>query len=260
MIPWIIWRHRRTARRGRLHCLASEDGLGRAFRKYGRGRERGSRRSSPRPAFGRSGARRTRATTGALALVRERCLPEDGSAMTPAPHHRLRLLPIRRVLRVAAAWRSWFRRNHRRAGCDGCVLLPQGGRTGAPLRNASRRAGLQRAASWWPIPLLALSGLVVALTIRTCRGREGTSRRRVQGIRARAADRVPRDRHCSVRHAQPRGRPRPEAPLIAIGSGLGVLAVHLLRRDAPRVASVDRRRRELPRSARSSARRFRPRS
>jgi H+/Cl- antiporter ClcA len=28
----------------------------------------------------------------------------------------------------------------------------------------------------------------------------------------------------------------PEAPLIAIGSGLGVLAVHLLKRDAPQMA------------------------
>ena len=31
----------------------------------------------------------------------------------------------------------------------------------------------------------------------------------------------------------------PEAPLIAIGSGLGVLAVHLVKRDAP--AAGDRR-------------------
>ncbi len=30
----------------------------------------------------------------------------------------------------------------------------------------------------------------------------------------------------------------PEAPLIAIGSGLGVLAIHLLKRDAPPMAVV----------------------
>ena len=30
----------------------------------------------------------------------------------------------------------------------------------------------------------------------------------------------------------------PEAPLIAIGSGMGVLAVHLIKRDAPEMASV----------------------
>ena len=30
----------------------------------------------------------------------------------------------------------------------------------------------------------------------------------------------------------------PEAPLIAIGSGMGVLAVHLIKRDAPQMASV----------------------
>ena len=30
----------------------------------------------------------------------------------------------------------------------------------------------------------------------------------------------------------------PEAPLIAIGSGLGVLAIHLVKRDAPEMASV----------------------
>jgi H+/Cl- antiporter ClcA len=90
---------------------------------------------------------------------------------------------------------------------------------------------------WWPIPLLVLSGVLVALTITHLPGTAG---------------------HEPAEGFKPAGRVRPidlpgitiaafatlslgvvlgpEAPLIAIGSGLGVLAVRLLKKDAPEQA------------------------
>ena len=89
---------------------------------------------------------------------------------------------------------------------------------------------------WWPVPILLVAGVLVAATITylpgTVRPRTGqrlpgrrrcTDRRRTAGRRPRLA-----------RHPGPRGRARPEAPLIAIGGGLGALAVRLAARNAPR--------------------------
>src|SRR4051794_6816088 len=59
------------------------------------------------------------------------------------------------------------------------------------------------------------------------------TRRAIQGVRTRASDRTPGHHHRVVRDAQPRRRPGSEAPLIAIGSGVGVLALRALKRDAP---------------------------
>ena len=93
--------------------------------------------------------------------------------------------------------------------------------------------------SWWSIPFLALSGLLVALAIRYLPGTAG--HKPAEGLKTSGA-------------VQPIELPGiiiaafatlslgvvlgPEAPLIAIGSGLGVLAVHLIKRDAPEMASV----------------------
>ncbi len=99
--------------------------------------------------------------------------------------------------------------------------------------------GFDNAPSWWPIPLLAISGLLVGLTIRYLPGTAG--HRPAEGFKTGGP-------------VQPIELPGiiiaafttlslgvvlgPEAPLIAIGSGLGVLAVHLIKRDAPAMASV----------------------
>ena len=99
--------------------------------------------------------------------------------------------------------------------------------------------GFDGAPVWWPIPLLALGGLVVGLTIRYLPGSGGH---------------VPAEGFKSSGPVPPVELPGiiiaafatlafgavlgPEAPLIAIGSGMGVLAVHLLRRDAPKTASM----------------------
>ncbi len=93
--------------------------------------------------------------------------------------------------------------------------------------------------SWWPIPLLALSGLLVAVTIRYLPGIGG--HKPAEGFKA--AGPVPPIELPGIVIAAFATLSLgvvlgPEAPLIAIGSGLGVLAVHLIKRDAPAMASA----------------------
>ncbi len=92
---------------------------------------------------------------------------------------------------------------------------------------------------WWPLPWVALSGILVALTIRYLPGTAGhepsegfTSGGPVSpidlfGIIVAA--------FATLSLGIVLG---PEAPLIAIGSGLGVLAIQLVKRDAPAMATV----------------------
>jgi H+/Cl- antiporter ClcA len=88
--------------------------------------------------------------------------------------------------------------------------------------------------TWWPIPILAISGLVVGLTIHYLPGTSGHEP--AEGFKASGAVR-PIDlpgiiiaAFVTLSLGVVLG---PEAPLIAIGSGLGVLALHYLKRDAP---------------------------
>ena len=102
-----------------------------------------------------------------------------------------------------------------------------------------KQVGFQGEPLWWPLPWLALSGELVALAIRFLPGTGGhepsegfKSGGPVQplelfGIIAAA--------FATLSLGVVLG---PEAPLIAIGSGLGVLAVHLVKRDAPPMAAV----------------------
>jgi H+/Cl- antiporter ClcA len=94
------------------------------------------------------------------------------------------------------------------------------------------------APAWWPVPSLVLSGLLTALAIRYLPGNGGhspafgfatgggpASRRELPGIALAAL--------ATLGLGAVLG---PEAPLIAIGGGLGALAVHLVKRDAPPTA------------------------
>jgi H+/Cl- antiporter ClcA len=94
------------------------------------------------------------------------------------------------------------------------------------------------APAWWPVPWLVLSGLLTALTIRYLPGNGGHSpafgfktgggppiRRELPGIALAALTTLSLGAVLG-----------PEAPLIAIGGGLGALAVHLVRKDAPPTA------------------------
>ena len=97
--------------------------------------------------------------------------------------------------------------------------------------------GFGSAPLWWPVLPLLLSGLIVGLTLRYLHGTAG--HKPAEGFKSGGA-------------TDPRDLPGiflaalttlclgavlgPEAPLIAIGSGLGVLAVRLVKRDAPQAA------------------------
>lgn len=92
---------------------------------------------------------------------------------------------------------------------------------------------------WWPLPWLALSGFLVALAIRYLPGSGGHEPS--AGFQA-GGPVAPIDlfgvfaaAFATLALGVVLG---PEAPLIAIGSGLGVLTVHLVKRDAPAMAAV----------------------
>jgi len=99
--------------------------------------------------------------------------------------------------------------------------------------------GFDSQPSWWPIPLLALSGLLVAATIRYPPGTAG--HKPAEGFKTGGAVRpieLPGIIIAAFATLSLGVVLGPEAPLIAIGSGMGVLAVHLIKRDAPELASV----------------------
>ncbi|MCG2623189.1 chloride channel protein [Arthrobacter sp. I2-34] len=94
------------------------------------------------------------------------------------------------------------------------------------------------APAWWPVPWLVLCGLLTALTIRFLPGTGGhspafgfktgggpPSGRELAGIVLAALTTLSLGAVLG-----------PEGPLIAIGGGLGALAVHLVKKDAPPMA------------------------
>jgi H+/Cl- antiporter ClcA len=97
--------------------------------------------------------------------------------------------------------------------------------------------GFQAAPTWWPIPLLVLCGVIVAIAINRLPGTGGHEP--AEGFKS-SGPVVPIElpgiiiaAFATLSLGAVLG---PEAPLIAIGSGMGVLAVHLLKRDAPEQA------------------------
>ena len=92
---------------------------------------------------------------------------------------------------------------------------------------------------WWPLPLLALSGLLVSLTIRYLPGTGG--HKPAEGFKPSGAVppiELPGIIVAAFATLALGAVLGPEAPLIAIGSGIGVLALHLLRRGAPQTATM----------------------
>ena len=87
---------------------------------------------------------------------------------------------------------------------------------------------------WWPVPLLMVAGLLVGLTIRYLPGKGGHSP--ADGFKARGAPtpiELPGIIFAALATLSLGAVLGPEAPLIALGGGLGVCAVRLARRDAP---------------------------
>ena len=91
------------------------------------------------------------------------------------------------------------------------------------------------APAWWPVPFVALCGLLVGLTIRYLPGNGGHSP--AFGFKTGG---LPVDRElpaiviASLATLSLGAVLGPEAPLIAIGGGLAALTVRLLKRDARR--------------------------
>jgi H+/Cl- antiporter ClcA len=87
---------------------------------------------------------------------------------------------------------------------------------------------------WWPLPWLTLAGLLVALTISYLPGTAG--HRPAEGFKTGGPVSpidLPGIAIASLVTLCFGVVLGPEAPLIAIGSGIGVLAVHLVKKDAP---------------------------
>src|SRR3954465_751910 len=86
---------------------------------------------------------------------------------------------------------------------------------------------------WWPLPLLVTGGLLVALTIRYLPGTAG--HKPAEGLKTGTIRPIelPGIIIAALVTLACGAVLGPEAPLIAIGSGLGVLAVALVKRDTP---------------------------
>ena len=94
------------------------------------------------------------------------------------------------------------------------------------------------APAWWPLPWLVLCGLLVALTIRYLPGNGGHSP--ALGFQTGGGPATGRELPgiflAALATLGLGAAVGPEAPLLAIGGGLGALAVRLARRDAPPMA------------------------
>ena len=87
---------------------------------------------------------------------------------------------------------------------------------------------------WWPLLPLALAGVLVALAIRYLPGTGGHSP--ADGLKTRGAptpDQIPGVFLAALATLALGAVLGPEAPLIALGGGLAVLAVHFAKRDMP---------------------------
>jgi H+/Cl- antiporter ClcA len=109
----------------------------------------------------------------------------------------------------------------------------------AVFKTLPEGLGFDAAPAWWPVPALALSGLLTACAIRYLPGRGGHSP--ADGFKASGPwppEAVPGVLLAALATLSFGAVLGPEAPLILIGSGLGVLAVRLAARDAPPTAAA----------------------
>jgi H+/Cl- antiporter ClcA len=100
-----------------------------------------------------------------------------------------------------------------------------------------KQLGFESAPTWWPLPLLALAGVIVALIITRLPGAGGHSP--ADGFKAGGVTEpidVPGVLLAALATLAFGVVLGPEAPLIAMGSGLGVFAVRRAARDAPEQA------------------------
>jgi H+/Cl- antiporter ClcA len=109
----------------------------------------------------------------------------------------------------------------------------------ALFTDLPKELGFDSAPMLWPLPLLALGGLLTALSIRLLPGTGGHSP--ADGFHAGAVTRpveLPGVFFAALATLSFGAVLGPEAPLIAMGGGLGLLAVRLASRDAPERAGA----------------------
>ncbi|MGZ4277245.1 MAG: chloride channel protein [Solirubrobacteraceae bacterium] len=110
---------------------------------------------------------------------------------------------------------------------------------GQVFTSLPKALGLGADPTWWPLPVLAFAGLLTGAAIRYLPGTGGHSP--ADGFKAGGAV-APIDLFgvlaAAIATLSLGVVLGPEAPLIALGSGLGVLAVHLAARDAPPQAAT----------------------
>ena len=98
--------------------------------------------------------------------------------------------------------------------------------------------GFNSVPMWWPAPLLVVAGVLVALTIRYLPGTAG--HKPAEGFKTgpvRSID-LPGIVVAAFVTLSLGAVLGPEAPLLALGGGLGVLILHLIKKDAPAQASM----------------------
>jgi len=99
--------------------------------------------------------------------------------------------------------------------------------------------GFSTPPDWWPLPVLAVAGLLIGLTIRYLPGgggHEPSGGLSVNGVAAPEA--LPGIAVAAFLSLALGGVVGPEAPLIAIGGGLAAWTVHLVKKDVPEQATV----------------------
>ena len=97
--------------------------------------------------------------------------------------------------------------------------------------------GFHGVPAWWPLPMLALCGLLVALTLHYLPGTGG--HRPAEGFKTGGtvtARELPSIICAALATLALGAVLGPEAPLIAMGGGVAVLLMHLVRKDAPHQA------------------------
>ena len=102
-----------------------------------------------------------------------------------------------------------------------------------------KELGFAGTPAWWPLPILAVAGVLVGATIKYLPGTAG--HKPAEGFKAGGAPtaiELPGVILASLATLSLGVVLGPEAPLIAIGGGLGALAVHLVKKDAPPTAAV----------------------
>jgi len=105
---------------------------------------------------------------------------------------------------------------------------------GAFFSDLPSALGFATVPTWWPLPLVALSGLLVAMCIRYLPGNCGHSPS--EGFKTGTPTlpiELPGVFLAALATLALGAVLGPEAPLIAIGSGLGGLAIRLVKKDAP---------------------------